>query len=174
MNHYLTFNGGYPTLIQSNEPQGLLLDDTQVSEINLALSSGDIVTETPTGYSIQPHVHVPRRADVNHERDRRIHAGVKIAVRPGVTVHVGGDETTKINLLGLAQAATLRVSSGDVTTITKYRDETNTVYDLTPPEILQVWSDGAAYVSEVFAHSWALKDDPNGIPVDYMDDKHWP
>lgn len=128
----------------------------------------------------------PTPTDVNAERDLRVLRGVTIRVAdevldaqgnvitPPVDVRVGGDETTKINLLGLVQAATMRVAQGDVTTITKYRDETNTIFDLTPPQIIQVWQGGATYVSAVFAASWAIKDDPTGIDPNFRTDPRWP
>jgi hypothetical protein len=117
----------------------------------------------------------PLNVQVNLERDRRILAGKEFTVTGYATpIAVSGDRTTQMNLLALATAANMRIASGDTTTITKYRDEKNAIHDLTPPQIAELWSLGAAFVSDVYQASWALKDNPGGIPADFKDDTHWP
>ncbi len=111
--------------------------------------------------------------DVNIERDFRVNLG-KVFVIPGVgSISVSGDNETMRNLQALAFAASLRVAAGDVLTLTPYRDDTNTIFQLTPPQVIELFSYGAAYVSAVYQASWALKDNLP-IAIDYHDDRHWP
>lgn len=123
---------------------------------------------------INPPDPPPTNIDVNLERDSRVILGSTFDVTGYGPVRIGGDEQTQTNLLGLVQAASLRISQGDVSTITHYRDEDNVIHALTPPQIIDLWSQGSAFVSAVFQASWELKDDPNGIPLDYDADYRWP
>jgi hypothetical protein len=108
------------------------------------------------------------RQAVNAERDRRIIVGKTIN---GIAV-TGRDEDAR-NLTNLALAAQLRIGSGDTTTTTTFRDGNNVDHDLTPPQMLDLWQQSAAYVSALYEASWTLKAmDP--IPADYADDTHWP
>jgi hypothetical protein len=109
---------------------------------------------------------------VTVERERRIVAGRTLDVG-GMSIAVAGDPITVRSLQALGLAASLRVGSGDTTTITDYRDETNTVHQLTPPQVLALWSAATAYAEACFEASWTIKAlDP--IPVDYDDDSRWP
>ena len=105
---------------------------------------------------------------VNAERARRIVAG---AVLGGVHV-TGRDEDTR-NLTNLALAAQLRMAGGDTTTLTTFRDGDNVDHDLTPPQMLALWQQSAAYVEALYAASWTIKamDPP---PADVADDELWP
>lgn len=115
----------------------------------------------------------PTSSDVNAERDRRVTAGASFTPAGyGQAIPVAGDEQTKVNLLALATAAQARMAQGDMATLTPYRDESNAVHQLTPPQVFDLWSQGAAYVSAVYQASWALKD--GAIPADYTDDGYWP
>lgn len=117
---------------------------------------------------------IVHKDEVNAERDRRVLVGTVIDVAGYGPVRVAGDPMTQTNLLGLVQAASLRVSQGDMTTITHYRDEDNVIHELVPMQIIDLWSKGSGFVSAVFQASWALKDNPEGIPLDYAEDNHWP
>jgi hypothetical protein len=116
----------------------------------------------------------PDSASVNAERDRRVTAGSTFDVAGYGPVRIRGTADDTRNLQALAFAAQLRMAQGDVTHITKFCDDDNVIHDLTPPQILDLWSQGAAYVSAIYAASWVLKDGPDGIPADYADDVHWP
>lgn len=105
---------------------------------------------------------------VNAERARRIEVGKVI---DGVWI-TGRDEDAR-NLTNLALGAQLRIGSGDVTTSTVFRDGNNVDHDLTPPQILSIWQQSAAYVSDLYAASWALKA-LTVIPEDFAEDQHWP
>jgi len=113
--------------------------------------------------------------DVNAERDRRVLEGKRFTPAGyGATVHVSGDTKTQTNLSNLSQAAFARISQGDLGHITRYRDESNVVHDLTPPQVFDLWSQGAGYVSDIYEASWAIKDDDGGIPENFEVDPRWP
>ena len=107
-------------------------------------------------------------AAVNAERQRRIVAG---KIVDGVYV-TGRDEDAR-NLTNLAMAAQMRVASGDSETLTIFRDGDNIDHTLTPLQIISLWQHSAAYVSALYAASWAIKAmDP--LPVDVTADELWP
>ncbi|MBZ9808114.1 DUF4376 domain-containing protein [Mesorhizobium sp. ESP-6-2] len=109
-----------------------------------------------------------QRAAVNRERARRIVAGKTI---DGIAV-TGRDED-RSNLSDLAFGAQLRLGQGDATTLTTFRDGTNTDHDLTPEQVLSLWQQSATYVSALYAASWAIKAmDP--LPADVTADELWP
>ncbi len=106
-------------------------------------------------------------AGINAERARRIIAGKVI---DGIYV-TGRDEDAR-NLTNLMLGAQLRITAGD-TTPTTYRDGNNADHALSPEQIVSLWQQSAAYVSAIYAASWALKAlDP--IPADYTADQYWP
>lgn len=106
--------------------------------------------------------------DVNAERQRRITAGRLIN---GVRV-TGRDEDAR-NLMSLALIAQMRIAAADTTTATTYRDGDNVDHTLTPPQIVSMWQESAAYVSALYQASWDIKAmDP--IPADFAADQYWP
>ncbi len=107
------------------------------------------------------------RAAINAERRRRIEAGTVIG---GIRV-TGRDEDAR-NLTSLALAAQLRIAGGDTATITVYRDGDNVDHELTPPQVLALWQQSAAYVSALYAASWAIKA-MEPIPADVTADALW-
>lgn len=115
---------------------------------------------------------VPTRDDlhaaINAERQRRIEAGKVIE---GVYV-TGRDEDAR-NLTNLALAAQMRIAGGDTATITVYRDGNNVGHELTPPQVLSLWQQSSAYVSDLYAASWAVKA-MEPLPVDVTADELWP
>lgn len=122
-----------------------------------------------------PAVPAITNEDVNAERDRRVEAGATFTLAGYGDVRSLGRAIDKTNLQALGFAASLRVASGDTTTITRFRDADDEVHDLTPPQVLDLWSQASGYVEAVFQASWALKDDPDGIPLDYAtNEDHWP
>ena len=126
------------------------------------------VSETP------PPAQSPTTDDVNAERSRRIEAGTDISL-PGYAVPVAlqGREKDQISLLGLKDAALLRINAGDTTTTTKFRDRENTDHQLTPPQMVTLWQLGAAWLQAMHEASWSLKD-ANPIPADFAGDEWWP
>jgi len=110
---------------------------------------------------------------VNIYRDARIAGGTTVQVTGYGAIPLQGREKDQTNLLGLVQAASLRMAGGDITTLTKFRDAFNVDHMLTPPQIIDMWSKGSAWISSVYDASWALKDQ-TPIPLDYTDDAYWP
>lgn len=107
-------------------------------------------------------------AAINAERTRRVVAGKVI---DGVSV-TGRDEDAR-NLTNLALAAQMRIAAGDTATLTVYRDGDNVDHALTPPQMLALWQQSAAYVEALYAASWAIKA-MEPLPVDVADDGLWP
>lgn len=111
---------------------------------------------------------------INIYRDQLIEGGTSVDVVDYGQIPLQGRDKDQKNLLGLVQAAALRVGAGDVTTLTKFRDAMNVDHFLTPLQIIDMWSKGSAWISAVYDASWALKDmDP--IPLDYATNlEYWP
>jgi hypothetical protein len=106
--------------------------------------------------------------DVNAERQSRIVVGRVIN-----GVRVTGRDTDARNLMSLALIAQMRIAAGDTTTPTTFRDGDNVDHALTPPQILTMWQESAAFVSAIYQASWDIKAmDP--IPADYAADHYWP
>ncbi|ABF64341.1 hypothetical protein TM1040_1608 [Ruegeria sp. TM1040] len=116
----------------------------------------------------------PTTDDVNAERARRLVAGTTVTVTGHGPVALSGRDEDTRNLQGLAFAAQLRLSQGDTTHQTTFRDAENADHVLTPAQVLEMWSLGSAWIEQVYAASWALKDTQGGIPADYANDGYWP
>lgn len=116
--------------------------------------------------------------EVNTERQERIETGVSVTVNGNNdSIHLTGADKDKTNLLGLAVAAQLRLSQGDYTHLTTFHDGGNVDHDLTPMQVIELWSKGAAWIEANYRASWNLKNLPEygeEIPNDFFDDKYWP
>lgn len=143
-------------------------ENDDAAEIDVAALWASVTAGSVAAY-VTPPVD-PQR--VNDERDRRIEVGKTFTVAAH-TIAVTGRDEDKTNLQALAMAAQLMIAGGDMTTTTPFRDETNTIFQLTPPELLNLWQQATAYVSAVYAASWVLKDGAE-IPQDFTDDGYWP
>lgn len=130
------------------------------------IASADDLADVLRPYGLRGPVSGPE--DVNRERQRRIVAGKVIG-----GVHVTGRDEDARNLTNLALAAQLRMASGDTTTTTVFRDGQNIDHELTPPQMLALWQQSAAYVSALYAASWAIKA-MEPLPADVTDDDLWP
>lgn len=113
----------------------------------------------------------PTTDQVNAERTRRIERGTTVTV-DGIKIKVQGREEDTRNLQGLAFAAQLRLSTGDTTTTITFRDGDNVNHLLTPLQVISLWSQSAAYVSAIYAKSWAIKA-MSPIPADFKSDSYW-
>lgn len=113
----------------------------------------------------------PTSDEVNAERTIRIERGTTVAV-DGVAIRVQGREEDTRNLQGLAFAAQLRLSTGDTATTITFRDGDNVNHLLTPLQVISLWSQSAAYVSAIYAKSWAIKA-MSPIPADFKSDSYW-
>jgi hypothetical protein len=147
------------------EGELVIESDTEIDNsrqaVDISASPHALIYKTPDKTQIELAV------DVNRERSRRIEAGTVI---DGVRV-TGRDEDTR-NLTNLALAAQLRITMGD-TTPTIFRDGDNVDHELSPTQVLSLWKNSSAYVSAVYAASWALKGMAE-IPQDYSSDHYWP
>lgn len=151
----------YPFAYLPSDENGLGPAVTVWLAENPGFAIGDYVAPVPTG------------GDVNAERARRILAGATIAVTGAGNIPLTGGEDDKSNLSNQAMAAKARIDAGDVATTTVWRDRNNVNHDLTPPQVWELWSKAAGYVSDLYGASWAIKAlDP--IPADYADDSRWP
>lgn len=147
-------------------PSTVSPDDAGTSDTyDLALAAG------PAPY-VAPTV-VLTGADIDKERDRRVVAGVVVTVAGYGDVALQGRDMDMRNLHGLATAAQLRLAVGAGAYVTTFRDRENVMHNLTQAQVLDLWSQGAAWVSLVFQSAWALKDGQS-IPDDYTDDGYWP
>ncbi|PWV97700.1 uncharacterized protein DUF4376 [Hoeflea marina] len=115
----------------------------------------------------------PSGDDVNRERERRILTGTAVTIDGYGDVPLQGREEDRSNLSDLAFAASLRIGAGDVTTTSVFRDRDNVDHDLTPPQFIEMWSQASAYVSAIYAASWAIKA-MAPIPLNFSDDANWP
>lgn len=111
---------------------------------------------------------------VNAHRDMIIEGGTSVAITDYGSIPLQGRDKDQRNLLGLVQAASLRIAAGDTASLTKFRDAVNVDHFLTPPQIVEMWSKGSAWIESVYDASWALKAmDP--IPLDYATNPdYWP
>lgn len=121
--------------------------------------------------SIRPKT--PTGADVNAERDRRLHMQPFTVTGYNATIVVEGDAADRQNLLALGTIAQGMIEAGN-TDLMQYRDGANVVHALTPAQMHELWMKGAALVSAVSQASWEIKDDPAGIPADFQNDPRWP
>ncbi len=109
---------------------------------------------------------------VNEERERRILEGTIINITGYGDVNLEGRLIDRNNLSDLAFASSLRINTGDTTTITVFRDKDNVDHDLTPLHIIDLWNKGSAYISYMYQKSWEIKSmDP--IPLDYTNNSYW-
>jgi hypothetical protein len=114
-----------------------------------------------------------KRAAVNTERECRIAAGATVTVTGAGAIPVQGREQDVRNLQGLGLMALARVSAGDTTTVTTFRDAANVDHDLTPPQILDLVQRAAAAAEAIIQASWVIKAmDP--LPDDVTADALWP
>lgn len=127
------------------------------------------------GNTIEPWVQpLPTNGDVNSERARRLELGTVVSVTGYATpIYVQGRDEDTRNLQGLATAAFARMSQGDTTTITTFRDGYNDMHDLTPSQVWELWSISSNYVKELYAASWAIKE-MVPMPADITADALWP
>ncbi len=107
------------------------------------------------------------RDAVNVRRAEVIKAGADVMVTGYGPVALQGRPEDQTSLQGLAFGAQLRLSMGDSMTLMDFLDRENVLHQLQPMQMLELWQKGAAFVSAVYAKSWAIKEmdptktDPN-------------
>jgi hypothetical protein len=169
-------NGTLVDVVQADMP-AFAAGQKAVPDTSPSLANGEWVL----GWTVQAMTseeiaaeHERMRVGVNDERARRLVAGTNVSVTGHGPVALSGRDEDTRNLQGLAFAAQLRLSQGDTTHQTTFRDAGNVDHVLTPAQVLEMWSLGSAWIEQVYAASWALKDTQGGIPADYADDGYWP
>ncbi|MCA0922993.1 hypothetical protein [Pseudooceanicola nanhaiensis] len=111
------------------------------------------------------------KAALHQERGRRLDAGTTLGLSFG-SVPVRGRAFDQTIMLAVLQrgAAILAASSSETVT---FRDDANTIHELTGAQAVELASAGMEWVEQVMAVSWAMVDSGT-IPDDYADDSRWP
>ncbi|MCA0920217.1 hypothetical protein [Pseudooceanicola nanhaiensis] len=111
------------------------------------------------------------KAALHQERAQRLDAGTTLTLSFG-SVPVRGrafDQTIMLAVLQRGAAITATSSSETVT----FRDDANTIHELTGAQAVELASTGMEWVEQVMAASWAMVDS-GAIPEDFADDSRWP
>lgn len=107
------------------------------------------------------------RAAVNAKRLAVITAGTTVQITGHGPVALQGRPEDQTSLQGLAFGAQLRLAQGDSTTLMEFLDRQNALHQLVPMQMLELWQKGAAFVSAIYARSWAIKEmDPATTDID--------
>lgn len=109
---------------------------------------------------------------ITQERGKKLIEGEVFNIPGYGNVALQGRQEDQITLLGLKDAALLRLQSGDTTTLQKFRDRDNVDHLLAPQQIIDLWMMGAEWMSVIYQASWDLKAmDP--IPENFSDPVYW-
>lgn len=107
------------------------------------------------------------RAAVNNKRLEVIKNGTDVDITGHGSVALQGRPEDQTSLQGLAFGAQLRLGMGDSTTLMDFLDRENVLHQLVPMQMLELWQKGAAFVSAMYARSWAIKEmDPNNTDIE--------
>ena len=107
------------------------------------------------------------RDTVSAKRLTVITAGTNVEITGYGPVALQGRPQDQTSLQGLAFGAQLRLGMGDSTTLMDFLDRENVLHQLVPMQMLELWQKGAAFVSAIYARSWAIKEmDPSSIDLD--------
>lgn len=98
------------------------------------------------------------RNAVNMRRSEMITAGVVIDLAGYGPVALQGRPEDQMSLLGLMNGAQLRISMGDSFTPMTFLDRENVLHYLTPMQMIDLWRQGAEFISAVYARSWQVKE----------------
>lgn len=97
--------------------------------------------------------------DVTIERDNRISKGITVTLSSGKQIPVQTRNDTDFrNIQGLVSNATLFLLNNDLVTTIKFRDADDNDQFLTAPETIEMGKLVAAFVSNIYSKSWAIKD----------------
>ncbi|MBG6205379.1 hypothetical protein IWQ49_000023 [Labrenzia sp. EL_126] len=116
--------------------------------------------------------------DVNIERQRRIDLGAEFSLSGGMIIAITGRQQDQTVLLGSSIAAQSLATAGETNPVMVYRDRDNQIRNLTPLQMIELYTKGLTWITTIMQVSWAMKDGTGaysaGIPSDYTDDSHWP
>ena len=110
-------------------------------------------------------------AAINAKRAEVIIAGTDVEVTGYGVVALQGRPEDQSTLQGLAFAAQIQLSVSNVTPI-DFLDRNNDLHSLSPQQMIEVWSKGAAYMSAIYQLSWNIKK-MNPPPADINDSALW-
>ncbi|MHC9235016.1 DUF4376 domain-containing protein [Pseudooceanicola sp. 502str34] len=116
-------------------------------------------------------VQAGRKAALYAERERRLEAGTTLGLSFGA-VPVRGRPFDQTVMLGIMQKAMALQASASTDTLT-FRDDANTIHQLTATQAIELASAGVAWVEAVMAASWTMVDG-GAIPEDFAADSRWP
>ena len=148
-------------------PAGLAGDWISVSAQALGeLSAWRVINGALVLFDLEP-ARLAFRDAVNAKRLIVIAAGTDVEITGYGTVALQGRPEDQTSLQGLAFGAQLRLSLGDSTTLMDFLDRENVLHQLLPMQMLELWQKGAAFVSAIYARSWAIKEmDPASTDID--------
>jgi hypothetical protein len=122
-------------------------------------------------YNLEPATLAFRLA-VNEKRAAVMLAGTDVTVAGYGTVALQGRPEDQISVQGLAFGAQLRIAMGAGEIPMDFLDRNNTIHQLLPAQLLDVWQQGATFLSAIYARSWAIKEmDP--LTTDINDPALW-
>lgn len=141
-------------------------DEFNIRNYGLALWFAD--RENKIGFYDGPYT----KSDINLMRSRRLENGISLNVS-NLTVPIKIDGTSEVReiLTNLALASTIKIQTGDKSTI-QYRDGNDNTHTLTNEQVIEIWSRSVKFVSMIYQASWSLKA-MKTIPSDMPDDKYW-
>lgn len=116
----------------------------------------------------------PTMDDVVKERQRRLALGFNYDFGDERGIHRIG--TTDQDMAGwreVTDVASALLNLGQGSAPIQIATDTGTV-QITPIEWQQILVAAAIFRQPIWQASFALMYDPNGIPLDYADDSHWP
>lgn len=111
-----------------------------------------------------------RRLRINMERTRRFAMGAPIDLGGGLIFRADVSGEARINITALGAAAAQALAAGSPFSIV-FRDAANVSHTLDAAQTAALAQQAMAYVSAVYAASWALKD---GTETDITNDANWP
>lgn len=120
----------------------------------------------------------PTGEQVNAERDRRIEAGATFVVTGYGPVPLQGRLKDQVVLQARLIAAQTAKAAGVTDPILVIRDAADVNRLLTPDQMIELVTQGVAWIEATMQVSWDMKDgaDPfgGGPPYDFTDDVYWP
>ncbi|MCO5153389.1 MULTISPECIES: DUF4376 domain-containing protein [unclassified Shinella] len=121
----------------------------------------------------------PSGTEINAERDRRIAAGKTFTVTGYGDVALQGRIQDQVNLQARLIAAQTAKALGVTDPLLVIRDANNVNHMLTPDQVIELVSDGTAWIEATMQVSWDMKDGvapfENGAPYDYAaNEAYWP
>ena len=147
---------------------------TEYRRANDDIRDGGMTAYLAEGGTIAPYAPpAPTPADLDAERDRRIAEGCTIQLTDGPAIPIDGSDRTQRFLAALSGTATRAIDAGRLDPFV-FRGRDNVIYQLTPPQIIELGDKGLWWVQSLYGAAWAMKDNPDGLPSDFAADARWP